>query len=118
MGIINQRGTQLWTSGKTRYSAQQVELHNRLATFILCMVGTLFYGAFPVSRQYSVDKWMMMNSEGFCRKWWWPYFKVIPRHSPGGIEENHEEPQTALPNTTQKFRPLDNDVLIVLVLQQ
>lgn len=30
MGIINQHGTQLWTSGEIQYRAQQVKLPNRL----------------------------------------------------------------------------------------
>jgi hypothetical protein len=38
---------------------------------------------------------MMMNWKGFGRKWSRPNFKVLSWHSPGGTEENHEEPQSA-----------------------
>jgi hypothetical protein len=35
------------------------------------------------------DTWMM-NCKGFGRKWVWPNFMVLSRHSPGGTEEGHE----------------------------
>jgi hypothetical protein len=33
-----------------------------------------------------------INSKGFRRKRAWQNFKVLPRHSSGGTEENHEKP--------------------------
>jgi hypothetical protein len=39
------------------------------------------------------DKWMM-NSKVIERKRSWPNFKVLSPHSSGGIEENHEQPQS------------------------
>jgi hypothetical protein len=33
---------------------------------------------------------MTINCKGFGRKRSWPNIKVIPRHSPGGTEGNHE----------------------------
>jgi hypothetical protein len=36
----------------------------------------------------------MRNWKGFGRKWLWPYFKVLVLHSPGGTEENHENPES------------------------
>jgi hypothetical protein len=62
------------------------------------LVGSLFYDAFSVARLISVDemvvKWLMMNWKGSGRKRSWPNFKVLSRNSPGGIEENHENPQS------------------------
>jgi hypothetical protein len=40
---------------------------------------------------------MMMNWKGFGRKWSWSNFKVLSQHSPGGIEETHDKPQSGQP---------------------
>jgi hypothetical protein len=37
----------------------------------------------------------MVNWKEFRRKRSWPSFKVLSRHSPGGIEENQENPQNS-----------------------
>jgi hypothetical protein len=34
---------------------------------------------------------MMMNWKGFDRKKFWPNFKVISQHLPGGTEKNHKK---------------------------
>jgi hypothetical protein len=39
----------------------------------------------------------MMNWKGFGRKRSWHNFKVLSQHSPGGTEENHEEPHSSQP---------------------
>jgi hypothetical protein len=39
----------------------------------------------------------MMNWKGFGRKWSWPNFTVLSRHSPAGTEKNHEKPQSGWP---------------------
>jgi hypothetical protein len=36
----------------------------------------------------------MMTLKGFGRKRLWPNFKVLSQHSPEGIKENHEKPQS------------------------
>jgi hypothetical protein len=52
---------------------------------------------FEFVRLYSVEwmgnKWMM-NWKGFWRKRSWPNSKVLSWYSPGGTEENHEQPQS------------------------
>jgi hypothetical protein len=45
----------------------------------------------------------MMNWKGFGRKWLCPNFKVLSRHSPGGTEDNHENPQSKYPVTRAEF---------------
>jgi hypothetical protein len=45
----------------------------------------------------------MMNLKGFGRKWLCPNFKVLSRHSPGGTEDNHENPQSKYPVTRAEF---------------
>jgi hypothetical protein len=36
----------------------------------------------------------MMNWKGFGKKKWWPNFKELFQHYPGGAEEIHEELQS------------------------
>jgi hypothetical protein len=38
----------------------------------------------------------MMNCKVFGRKQLWSNFKVLSWHSPGGTEENHENPQISI----------------------
>jgi hypothetical protein len=45
----------------------------------------------------------MINWKGFGRKWSWPNFKVLSRHSPGGTEDNHE-------NRSEVSRSSDRDL--------
>jgi hypothetical protein len=47
----------------------------------------------------------MMNWKGFGRKRLWPYFKVLPRHSPGGTEKTHEKPQLGQPVAGTRIGP-------------
>jgi hypothetical protein len=35
-----------------------------------------------------------MNWKGFVRKPPWYTYKILSLHSPGGIEENHEKPES------------------------
>jgi hypothetical protein len=45
----------------------------------------------------------MMNWKGCRRKRSWPTFKALPRNSPGGTDENHE-------NLSQDSRSPDRDL--------
>jgi hypothetical protein len=47
----------------------------------------------------------MMNCKGFGRKRSWHNFKVIPRHSPEGTEENNERHQSGHPISRPIFEP-------------
>jgi hypothetical protein len=38
----------------------------------------------------------MINFKAFERKWSWPNFKVLARHSPGGNEKTQENPQSGI----------------------
>jgi hypothetical protein len=42
-------------------------------------------------KDFEKNNW---NWKGFRKKQWWPNFKVLSWHSPGGTEESNEKPQS------------------------
>jgi hypothetical protein len=44
-----------------------------------------------------------MKWKGLRRKRPWPHFKVLFHHSPGGYEENHENPRSVKPDSVTGF---------------
>jgi hypothetical protein len=49
--------------------------------------------------------WMMMNWKGLGRKWWWPNFKVLSWHSPGGTEKITKTLNQGTRLTGPRFKP-------------